>query len=132
MIDRPLKRPLLRIISSLNGEGKDWDSFVERDSRLACLSNTGVSVLEGWKSAIRPRTCGHRDSRRERTGSFLCYIPRCFFRISESLMDGSFGASSNAFLNEAVASSCLPILSKVSATLEWATGELGSALIAFW
>jgi hypothetical protein len=47
----------------------------------------------------------------------LLHIPTCFFRISESLMVGSFGANSNAFLNEAVASSCLPILSMVSAIL---------------
>jgi hypothetical protein len=45
------------------------------------------------------------------------YIPTCFLRIGESLMAGFVGASSAAFLNDAVASSCFPILSSVRAKL---------------
>jgi len=45
------------------------------------------------------------------------HMPKCFLRIVESLMVGFAGASSAAFLKDAVASSCFPILSSERARL---------------
>jgi hypothetical protein len=60
----------------------------------------------------RPRSCSHTDRFNPLTRSAdKSYIAMCFFRIAESLIAGFPGASSAAFLNSVVASSCLPILS---------------------
>lgn len=73
--------------------------------------------VRAWRLVVKKQNRPSLFARRNANARVLFYVPTCFFKISESLIAGSFGANSSAFLKEAVASSCLPILSKVSAIL---------------
>lgn len=72
-------------------------------------------MLLRWRGSVNRPV--RDEERRVSEKDAHSYIPRCFLRIGDSLMAGFVGASSAAFLNDAVASSCFPILSSERAKL---------------
>ena len=90
-------------------------------SPLVCLSG-GYSISPSWRLRLPLPFNALFDH---------FYAPRCFLRIAESLIAGFAGANATACLKAAVASSCLPILSKLRPKLNWASADFGSDFTAF-